>query len=99
MCNVCVAEQALAGQVEVHGYQLQARGAGAEHEPAEYRLKYAAWPEWPSLWLSTDDLAGTVSSLGLDVQLDAWTDSMFHAFQAAMREFRAALGTHSGFVL
>ena len=77
MCNVCVASTALnmthegtfatfaRHQSSGRGVDVQAKGCGAEHRPARYRLRRTGG-RWTA-WEDTTDLAGVMGRLGLDM--------------------------------
>lgn len=81
MCNLCCAEDALESTTQRGfasfwwspdsglGLDVQAEGAAAEFKPARLRVRRSgegdeAW----SPWLSSEDLAGSMSALGTDVR-------------------------------
>lgn len=89
MCDVCCANEALAGNgnpvpflwssATPYGVDVEATGAGAEFEPARFRIRRhvpeteanvrrGAVPAPWSPWYTTGDLAGVMGRLGLDIK-------------------------------
>lgn len=48
---------------------VRARGKGAEFKAAQYQLRLP-YDQWPKKWVSSKDLAGSMSLYGLDVKWD-----------------------------
>lgn len=76
MCNVCIAEEVLAGKgkpVNFHtghgGVVIQVRAIGTRPEftQAKYKIRIKGKP-WPVSWTKTKDLAGDMGIWGLDTK-------------------------------
>lgn len=48
---------------------VRARGKGSEFKPAEYQIRLSH-QQWPAKWVKTKDLAGSMSTYGLEVKWD-----------------------------
>jgi len=91
MCSVCIASTALDGKCEVYGYEIEAKGDGPEFSKCKYRIKHKLWKKWPDRWKTTDDLAGTISKLGLDTRLEFWTNGILERFKREIDFFKESL--------
>lgn len=79
MCNVCVANEIIRATESRGGELIRYAGHGdielraegrAEYTPTRYQMRRPGEP-WPSGWEHTDDFAGDIGRLGLDVVWDS----------------------------
>ena len=87
MCDVCMANKILArGKIVSHEYVIEAVGEGPEWKPCKYRIYYQS-NKAPEHWESTEDLAGLIHRIGVDIKLICWSPSTLSEFQKEIEKF------------
>ena len=89
MCNVCAALIAMRETLEYETkdgelYYILGVGEEAEGKPARFQIRREG-VLWQDKWITTNDLASSMASLGADVCIESRTDKNWEYFRDTLK--------------